>query len=205
MPIYRGSQKVTPRRAGVDLARVYRGSHLVWEAVITVTPQAPTFHNAAPWVTLPDQEGVTYSVSGTPGYNASVTVTATAQPGYELVGTATWSHTFGPPPRYTASNSGSYGQVGTVSWLTITTHAVTGDGPASGTWAVTWSSSHLSYGLRALVDGAVVADTGYGSISNANQSVTIPERQYSSGEVITFQARAGSLSTSVNAWSWSLS
>lgn len=37
MPIYRGSQKVTPRRAGVDLARVYRGNTLVWQSMPVVT------------------------------------------------------------------------------------------------------------------------------------------------------------------------
>lgn len=75
------------------------GSTLVWAATIRVTPLPPTFHDGEPWITLPDVEGVTYSVEGTPGYDASVTVTATAQAGYELVGTTSWSHTFGPDPR----------------------------------------------------------------------------------------------------------
>ena len=32
MPIYRGSQKVTPRPGGQSAARVYRGDRLVWQA-----------------------------------------------------------------------------------------------------------------------------------------------------------------------------
>ena len=84
---------------GDELAQaLYHGSVLLWRRNVAVTPVAPTFHDGEPWITLPTVEGVTYSVSGTPGYNASVTVTATAQPGYELVGTASWSHTYGPAP-----------------------------------------------------------------------------------------------------------
>ena len=70
----------------------------VWSATITITPQAPTFLSESPWYILPTQAGVTYTVSGTPGYGQSVTVTATPQAGYELAGQTSWSHTYGPPP-----------------------------------------------------------------------------------------------------------
>ena len=83
---------------GVTIGEAMMDGVVVYRSVITVTPTAPTFHDGEPWITLPTVEGVTYSVSGTPGYDASVTVTATAQAGYELVGTASWSHTFGPEP-----------------------------------------------------------------------------------------------------------
>ena len=206
MPIYRGATRVTPKRAGVDLARVYRGDQLVWEAVITVTPQAPTFHNAAPWVTLPTQQGVEYSVSGTPGYSQSVTVTASPLPGYRLVGTSSWSHTYGPPPRYAASDSGSYGSVNTTGWRTITTHVIAGaGGQASGTWRVDWSVSHLDKGVRVLLDGSAIATYGPSRDGNSRQSVSIPEREYAPGQQLTFQATASSSNASVPSWSWALS
>lgn len=80
---------------------------VVYRSIVTVTPLPPTFHDGEPWVTLPTVEGVTYSVEGTPGYDASVTVTATAQAGYELVGTSTWSHTYGPDPRPVVTITGT--------------------------------------------------------------------------------------------------
>lgn len=83
---------------GVTIGEAMIDGQIVYRSVVRVTPTPPTFHDGEPWITLPTVEGVTYSVSGTPGYDASVTVTATAQPGYELVGTASWTHTYGPPP-----------------------------------------------------------------------------------------------------------
>lgn len=49
MPIYRGATKVTPRRGDKALARVYRGSTLVWEA-------APAYPISGVWEggTVPD-------------------------------------------------------------------------------------------------------------------------------------------------------
>ena len=72
-----------------------------------ITPAAPTFHEGEPWVTLPTVEGVTYSVSRAPSYGVSVTVTATAQAGYELMGIASWTHTFGPDPRPVVTITGT--------------------------------------------------------------------------------------------------
>ena len=83
---------------GDELAQaLYHGSVLLWSSIVAVTPTAPTFHDGEPWITLPTVEGVTYSVSGTPGVGQSVTVTATAQAGYELVGESVWQHTFPLP------------------------------------------------------------------------------------------------------------
>lgn len=63
-----------------------------------VTPQAPTFLDEAPWVVIPSQVGVTYSTSGTPGWNGSVTVTATADEGYVISGQSSWTKTWGARP-----------------------------------------------------------------------------------------------------------
>ena len=95
---YNGQRIGAMQYNGVTIGEAMIDGQIVYRSVIRVTPVAPTFHDGEPWITLPTVEGVTYSVSGTPGYNASVTVTATAQPGYELVGTASWSHTYGPEP-----------------------------------------------------------------------------------------------------------
>lgn len=186
--------------------RVMLGTTEVWRRIITITPQAPTFHDGDPWITLPEQEGVTYTVDGTPDYSQTVIVTATAVAGYELAGTTTWEHTYGPPPRYTASDSGSYGNVNTTGWRTITTHVIAGaGGPASGTWRVDWSVSHLDKGVRVLLDGAAITTYGPSRDGNSRQSVSIPEREYAPGQQLTFQGISSSSNTSVPSWSWSLS
>ena len=64
----------------------------------SVTPQAPTFLDEEPWVVIPSQVGVTYSTSGTPGWNSSVTVTATADEGYVITGQSSWSKEWGQRP-----------------------------------------------------------------------------------------------------------
>ena len=71
MPIYRGATRVTPRRAGVDLARVYRGSQLCWQAgpVLaldwTLSPTAISGYSYPPTVlfTEPEGPGSVYEVS----------------------------------------------------------------------------------------------------------------------------------------------
>ena len=211
MPIYRGTQRVTPRPGGQSVARVYRGDRLVWQAVITVTPQAPTFHDGEPWYTLPAQDGVTYSVSGTPGYGQAVTITATAQPGYELVGESVWQHTFGPPPRYSASGSGgAVSRLSRDSWTTIATHTVSATGRSSGIWQVQWRSGYFSADtdVRVLRNGAVLA-TNSREAAEGWQQVSIPEVSLSSGDNLTFQAQWRGPSTAngryIDSWSWSLS
>lgn len=80
--IYQGGRGVVPPEPSLPVG------------TITVTPQAPTFLTASPWYTLPTQAGVTYTVSGTPGYSQWVTVTATPQTGYALTGQTSWTHTY---------------------------------------------------------------------------------------------------------------
>lgn len=217
-----GSSAVDPsalRVAGVAPSKIMLGTGTsaveVWTAVITVTPQAPTFLAASPWYTLPTQQGVTYSVSGTPGYSQTVTVTATAQAGYELVGQASWTHTYGPPPRYIASGSG--GSAGTLSngaWATLSTHTVASAGTAGGDWNVVWLAygANVTHQLRVLRNGTVIAQTsrsgGSGYHSPAPLEATIPDVTFNAGDSITFQARAdvtNSTYRQVSSWSWSLS
>lgn len=213
MPIYRGTQRVTPRPGGQAVARVYRGDRLVWQAAITVTPQAPTFHDGEPWYTLPAQDGVTYSVSGTPGYGQAVTITATAQPGYELVGESVWQHTFGPPPRYSASGSG--GGIPRLTqnvWTTVTTHTVSATGTSSGTWQVWWRSVYNgNVDIRVLRNGVSIASSNVNNPQSSpyTQSVTIPTIDLVASDALTFQAlynaAGGASSRYVDSWSWSLS
>lgn len=67
-----------------------------------VTPAAPTFQDptcdVGAAVHLPTVTGVTYIVTGTVAPGEKVTVEATADDGYVLVGTAAWEHTFGQVP-----------------------------------------------------------------------------------------------------------
>ena len=65
---------------------------------IPVTAQDPTFLDEEPWIILPVQDHITYSVSGTPGWNSSVTVTATADEGYVITGWFTWTKEWGARP-----------------------------------------------------------------------------------------------------------
>lgn len=94
------------------------GVHTSWQAVpsgpgdpVAVVASAPTWtddtiNGGGSWST-PTIAGVTYSpASGTVTPGQSVTVTATAQAGYTLSGTTSWTHTFpvapvDPAPGYT--------------------------------------------------------------------------------------------------------
>ena len=214
-----GSAAVDPaelRVAGMAPSKIMLGtgssSVEVWTAIITVTPQAPTFLAASPWYTLPTQAGVTYTVSGTPGYSQTVTVTATAQPGYALVGTSSWTHTYGPPPRYVASGQYTYptsGQLEKDVWATPSTHTVVGGGIASGRLTVEWTYAGSGYGVRVLLNGEVIAVNGPPhSGSGKVQSVDIPETYLSSGDMFAFQMYATNTQSfyrRLAGWSWYLS
>ena len=67
-----------------------------------ITASAPAFQDptcdVGAAVDLPTDEGVTYTVEGTVGPGLPVTVRATAEDGYVLVGTDAWTHTFGDVP-----------------------------------------------------------------------------------------------------------
>ena len=82
---------------GVTIGEAMIDGVVVYRSIITVTPEAPTFLDAAPWIELPTVEGVTYTVTGTPGAGGTVTVTAAADDGYELDGVTMWEHTFALP------------------------------------------------------------------------------------------------------------
>lgn len=207
------------RVAGVQAQRVMLGTGStaveVWPATITIIATTPTFLTASPWVTLPSQEGVTYSLAGTPGYGATVTVTATAQAGYELAGQTAWMHTYGPPPRYTASGSGGARNISArSSWETVTTHNVSSVGEASGQWRVEWQgvNSATNFGVRVLRNGVVLAVNGprsrLGNFGAAAQSVSVPGTLLASGDQLQFQAYGDNSVQSyraLNSWSWSLS
>ncbi len=72
------------------------------QGLIEVTASAPAFHDPTcpleAKVDLPTVTGVTYTVVGTVAPGQTVTVRATAQEGYVLVGTHEWMHTFGNVP-----------------------------------------------------------------------------------------------------------
>lgn len=180
MARHRGGSPIKARyRGGVPVKKVMRGTVEVWRAIIPVTPQAPTFLTASPWVVLPSQPGVTYSVAGAPGHLAMVTVTATAQAGYELVGTRTWTHTF--PSRYPVTLSYPSIQLG-LNYTVLETHTVT----ESGNFNVRMVGQRISgtfsgsVGLRAIGPWGTSSDTGTLSVW----------RDLSAGQTIQFLATA---------------
>lgn len=67
-----------------------------------VTATAPTFTDpdcdTAAGLVIPQVDGVIYSTEGTVAPGSTVTVTATADEGYTLVGTSRWIHTYGQVP-----------------------------------------------------------------------------------------------------------
>lgn len=58
----------------------------------------PTCENEEASLTLDEKEGVSYDIDGTVGAGETVTVTATAEEGFELVGQTVFEHTFGEVP-----------------------------------------------------------------------------------------------------------
>ena len=215
MPMQWGPTKIGAMQFnGHTIGEAMIDGQIVYRSVIRVTPAAPTFHDGEPWITLPTVEGVTYSVSGTPGYDASVTVTATAQSGYELVGTASWSHTYGPPPRYVASNSNSSRvRINTNTWTTLSSHTVASDGVAAGHWQAEWrftGGTGFTHSVRVRRGTTTIATDDFvgTSIWGHVQRVTIPTTILNAGDSLTFQARttAGiAQNRDIESWSWSLS
>lgn len=162
--------------------------------VIRVTPTPPTFHDGEPWITLPTVEGVTYSVAGTPGYNASVTVAATADEGYELVGTASWSHTYGPAPSI-------YPMSGEWSGLPATpqvmeSHTIAEAGSFTIRHEVTGHGLPFSW-------GAIRGPWGATSGTDADPSIATVTRTLAVGAVIDFMGGSG-LTTFQVTGSWSI-
>lgn len=90
---------------GVTIGEAMYNGQVVYRSIVTVTPLPPTFLDIAPWLKLPTQEGVLYAVAGTAGPENTVTVTATAESGYELVGQVEWTHEWLPVVTITGGSS----------------------------------------------------------------------------------------------------
>lgn len=186
--------------------------------LITVTATAPNWTDDATngggtWTT-PTITGVTYSpASGTATPGQTVTVTAAAQSGYQLSGTASWTHQFpaaqstGPEVVQTrvaigtsvtldaAPTPGNLLVVGVGSSADPAgytySHALTLDGqggPAAG-WHVGMASGVVASG-----DSATVAVTGMGS----NPRVTVWEVAGVSGKVADGTAVTGGAKTELD-------
>ncbi|MCG2623362.1 hypothetical protein LVY72_15810 [Arthrobacter sp. I2-34] len=92
-------------------------------AITMVTAAAPSFNKSSGTVTVPEVPGVRYSVNGLDkatgsygGYQANVTVTATALAGYALSGPTTWVFDFTPAiAMVTAAAPGFNKSAGTVT------------------------------------------------------------------------------------------
>lgn len=141
---------------------------------VEVTAGGPTWvddedNGGGTWTT-PTEEGIDYSpASGAADPGEEVTVTATAQEGYDLVGTSSWSHTFPAapaPPDTTAPTPGTLAVTGTGDAGTTRTLTVTGASDAGGLHAqpyrfstnggTTWSTYQTS---NAFTTGALTAGT----------------------------------------------
>ena len=137
---------------GYALDGVTSWTHTYSDAVETateVTPAAPTFTDQPGTVsdtyTIPSTAGVAYDVAGTPAsagtYPATGTVTvgATAQPGYVIVGAASWTYTYSTartvvsatPPGFTDTD-GTAGDVYTIPTKTGVRYQVGGVTKAAG-------------------------------------------------------------------------
>ena len=167
---------------GVTIGEAMIDGQIVYRSVIRVTPTPPTFHDGEPWITLPTVEGVTYSVSGTPGYNASVTVTATAQPGYELVGTASWSHTFSSA--YPVSGSWPTRTLST-AFRTESSHTITEPGIYTISHEVTRESGFIP--VQSRISGPWGNTVG----TQGNTSTALTTQTLAVGQIVNFQAIAG--------------
>lgn len=79
-----------------------------------VTPEAPTRNGDDNEVTVPTVTGVNYSHTGvTPIPEGGLVVTATAEPGYRITGTDSWSFTFTEPePEPELPGDGGEGEAG---------------------------------------------------------------------------------------------
>jgi LPXTG-motif cell wall-anchored protein len=75
---------------------------------MNVEPVVPTFTEGdcdfGPAVAAPETEAYTVAISGTVGFDQTITVTFTAKSGYVLTGTTVYEHTFGSQPKYSEGN-----------------------------------------------------------------------------------------------------
>ena len=131
-----------------------------------------------PSYTLPASEGVSYLVGGAPRSAGSypgtagstLTITATARPGYELAGTTSWTHGFPAAPRCTVQVAARP--------PTFSDAACTGPG----TVAQAGYTLPAITGVRYLVDGAI---TSAGSHAVAAPGAVVVTAQALPGYVIT--------------------
>ena len=133
-----------------------------------VTPTGPTWtddtvNGGGTWTT-PTQTGVTYSpASGTATPGQSVTVTATAQSGYTLSGTTSWSHTFPNAP----------------SSVTVTDTFNRADNPTSlgttetggKTWQIDGGTWGITSGKAAMLAGSAIRGHASVELGGTNMSV----------------------------------
>lgn len=180
---------------GVTISEAMYNGQIVYRSVITVTPQSPTFLTASPWYTLPTQAGVTYTVSGTPGYSQTVTITATPQAGYALAGQTSWTHTY--PSFY--PTSGTWGPTNLSSSYSIyATHTIV----ESGTFTITHTvraESGLGRSATARISGPWGNTTGT-TASGGGTSTASTSRVLPSGAVVEFRAAGNGNNTG----SWSI-
>lgn len=163
---------------GVKIGEAMMDGLVVYRSAIQVTPPAPTFLPESPWVVLPTAAGVSYAITGTPGYLQSVTVTASALPGYRLVGTSSWSHTF--PSRYPTGGEFT-STVTSNGYATYLTHTIT----EAGNRNFTLTSSHVSGGLGIGLT-ATSRIVGPWGTSTDSSGVSV-WRDVAVGDVIQFQ------------------
>lgn len=195
---------------GVTIGEAMIDGQVVYRSTVTVTPLPPTFLDAAPWLELPTQEGVLYTVDGTAGPGNTVTVTATAESGYELDGQTTWVHTYPRPPY---SEYGTFGAhtLARLTWEDVATHTLTADiANATITLDVTLNVSAVFAGwrLRVLVNGQQVA------IGSPTELLGDPPPPLSTvadgadGDLVQFQVQGpnttSSASRRVGSGSWSI-
>lgn len=183
---------------------------VVYRSAIRVTPAAPIFHDGDPWVTLPTVEGVIYSVAGTPGYNVSVTITATAQTGYELVGTTSWTHTYGPPPLYVASGTVPSTLLPRSTPTVIASHTISRPVTVTVTGTVVWNqvpTNTSAARFSILLNGNRVS-TGNPPVSGFDvvHSYTVV-LSCQTGDIVAFEVNnttSSELTRRINSGSWSI-
>lgn len=211
MPAQFGNIKIGAMQyGGVTIGEAMIDGQVVYLSAITVTPQAPTFLTASPWVTLPTLAGVTYTIAGTPGYSQTVTVTATAQVGYKLAGQTSWTHTYGPPPPYVASGTVPTTLPPRSTLTVIASHTISRPVTVTVTGTVVWESLPANTGVARfsiLLNGNRVA-TG-----NPPRSGYAVEHSYTvvlscqTGDVVAFEVNNTTSSEAtrrISSGSWSI-
>lgn len=137
----------------------------------SVTPTGPTWtddtiNGGGTWTT-PTQTGVTYSpASGTANPGQSVTVTATAQPGYTLSGTTSWTRAFpSAPGAVTVADSFNRADNPTSLGTTET---------GGKTWQIDGGTWGITSGKAAMLAGSVIR--GHASVDMGATNMAVEAR-----------------------------